>query len=185
MDKACWIPERPRKALLLPNSTSWSSVMMRMILGRMFLRSLWMRPLKPWALAVVKAQLPDAQSRDSRTTQASHCISMMPEMTSQGMNRRQTQWWDEGREMRPSQAAHLHLCSSSSRRGWLEGDKKRKQKWKWERWINKNIIFCVRKVNISCKNSFFWLIECTWFQIKVKHHNYSINREAKKDYLAW
>lgn len=51
--------------------------MMRMMLGRMFLRSLWMRPLRPWALVVTKAQEPGVNSRASRVTQASHCISIV------------------------------------------------------------------------------------------------------------
>lgn len=71
----------------LPNSTSWSSVMMRMMLGRMFLRSLWMRPLRPWALVVVKAQLPGAQSSDRRANQDSQWISMVTETTGQRMGR--------------------------------------------------------------------------------------------------
>lgn len=51
--------------------------MMRMMLGRMFLRSLWMRPLSPCALVVTKARPPGVSSRASRATQASHRISMV------------------------------------------------------------------------------------------------------------
>lgn len=67
----------PGSDMALPSSTSWSSVMMRMMLGRMFLRSLWMRPLRPWALVVTKARQPGVNSRASRATQASHRISIV------------------------------------------------------------------------------------------------------------
>lgn len=70
---------------------------MRMMFGRMFLRSLWMRPLRPWALVVVKAKLPGDQSRDNRANQGSHCISMMSETTEHGMDRSDDYWrWWEG-----------------------------------------------------------------------------------------
>lgn len=54
----------------LPSSTSWSSVSTRMMLGRMFLRSLWNRPFRRWCDR--KAELPpsrgrtEAESRHSR-----------------------------------------------------------------------------------------------------------------------
>lgn len=88
-----------------PSSTSWSSVIMRMMLGRMFLRSLWMRPLSPWDLVVVKAKPPGDQSRDSSANQASHCISMVPE-TADRMGRAEDYCRVGGRELRSSQATH-------------------------------------------------------------------------------
>ncbi|TNN88934.1 hypothetical protein EYF80_000812 [Liparis tanakae] len=67
------------------------------------------------ALVVVKAQLPGAQSRDSRANQASHCISMVPETTRDSVGRGEDYWRNEGREKRSSQATHSHPCSSRSR----------------------------------------------------------------------
>lgn len=90
----------PGSVPTLPNSTSWSSVMMRIMLGRMFLRSLWMRPLKPWALVVMKAQLPGTHSKDSRANQASHRISIVSEMNRGGMRRWEDKWRDEKRGRR-------------------------------------------------------------------------------------
>lgn len=74
--------------------------MMRIMLGRMFLRSLWMRPLKPWARVVMKAQVPGDKSRANRATQASHRISMVPETARDGMGRWDDGWKDEKRGRR-------------------------------------------------------------------------------------
>lgn len=106
----------------LPNSTSWSSVMMRMMLGRMFLRSLWMRPLRPWALVVVKAQLPETQSSDRRANQDSQWVTMVTETTGQWMGK--SGGGGSGlMEKRTSQATRSHLCSTRSRSG-LWGDER-------------------------------------------------------------
>lgn len=115
-NKPCLIPGGAGSVPALPSSTSWSSVMMRTMLGRMFLRSLWMRPLKPWALVVMKAQLPGVNSRDSRTTQVSHRISMVPGTTrgrtGRWEEREQKRWKERGK--RSGRAPHSHSCFSCS-----------------------------------------------------------------------
>lgn len=56
-----------------PNSTSWSSVMMSMMLGLMFRRSPWTRPRRPWP-RVVKPKQTSGAARTIIQARFTSCI---------------------------------------------------------------------------------------------------------------
>ncbi len=56
-----------------PNSTSWSSVMMSMMLGLMFRRSPWTRPRRPWP-RVVKPKQTSGAARTIIQARLTSCI---------------------------------------------------------------------------------------------------------------